>query len=124
ATRAVDGDPNPDYPANTCTHTKGMTDPWWRVDLGSSQPIAEVVITNRDGTYGTQRLWDKTFELRIGEDGTRGGVSNPKCGDVYAIPDARVRSIYCIPAMPGRYLTIKSNVPLLTLCEVEVYTTK
>ena len=31
-----------------CTHTNGETNPWWRVDLGRVEPVAEVNILNRD----------------------------------------------------------------------------
>ena len=33
---------------NKCTHTKLENNPWWRVDLGRVEPVAEVNIVNRD----------------------------------------------------------------------------
>ena len=30
-----------------CTHTKIEDNPWWRVDLGRVEPVAEVNIVNR-----------------------------------------------------------------------------
>ena len=47
ASRAVDGNKNTDWNQGSCMHTNEQNDPWWRVDLGASLPIAEVVITNR-----------------------------------------------------------------------------
>ena len=31
-----------------CTHTNEESSPWWRVDLGRVQPVAEVNLLNRD----------------------------------------------------------------------------
>ena len=33
---------------NKCTHTHVEFKPWWRVDLGRVEPIAEVNIVNRN----------------------------------------------------------------------------
>ena len=35
-------------PALGCMHTEHTTDAWWRVDLGSSEQVIAVAITNRD----------------------------------------------------------------------------
>ena len=32
---------------NKCTHTNFENNPWWRVDLGRVEPVAEVNIVNR-----------------------------------------------------------------------------
>ena len=47
ASVAVDGNKNRDYSQGSCIHTQPQKDPWWRVDLGDSLPVAEVVIVNR-----------------------------------------------------------------------------
>ena len=46
ASNAVDGNRNPDI--SKCTHTLDDNSPWWRVDLGRVEPVAEVNIVNRD----------------------------------------------------------------------------
>jgi len=66
ASRAVDGITTTAYSGGSCTHTNYATDARWRVDLGSSLPVAEVVIVNRAcrdacATYLTN------FEIRIGK---------------------------------------------------------
>ena len=33
---------------NKCTQTNTDNKPWWRVDLGRVEPVAEVNIVNRD----------------------------------------------------------------------------
>ena len=51
---------------SSCTHTTTTTDPWWRVDLGSSVAVAEVRIVNRACSGGCgSRL--SAFEIRIGK---------------------------------------------------------
>ena len=66
ASRAVDGKTSTDYfKENGCTHTDYATDPWWRVDLGTSLPVAEVVIINRD--CGSCGVYSSAFEIRIGK---------------------------------------------------------
>ena len=46
ASNAVDG--NRDTDISKCTHTNEENNPWWRVDLGRVEPVAEVIILNRD----------------------------------------------------------------------------
>ena len=47
ASLAVDGNKNTDWNQGSCMHTLVENNPWWRVDLGASLPISEVVIVNR-----------------------------------------------------------------------------
>ena len=46
ASNAVDGNRDPDI--SKCTHTNEENNPWWRVDLGRVEPVAEVIILNRN----------------------------------------------------------------------------
>ena len=41
-------DGNKGLQSSKCTHTQAESDPWWRVDLGRVEPVAEVNILNRD----------------------------------------------------------------------------
>lgn len=68
ASRAVDGNNRTDYGSNSCMHTNYADDPWWRVDLGESLPVATVVIVNRDcpPAHGCADFM-RTFEIRIGK---------------------------------------------------------
>ena len=66
ASLAVDGNKNRDWNQGFCIHTLQERDPWWRVDLGASLPVAEVVIVNRlcaSSCANTMRA----FEIRIGK---------------------------------------------------------
>ena len=51
SSRAVDGNTNGDFLAGSCTHTTGISQPWWIVDLGVTKPIAKVVLFNRIDSY-------------------------------------------------------------------------
>ncbi|KAL9950901.1 hypothetical protein ACROYT_G043472 [Oculina patagonica] len=121
SSRGVDGISLTNYAEGSCTHTQLEDEPWWRVDLGQVEPISEVYIVNRgDGSWG-YRLSD--FEIRVGTIVSSGGVTNPKCGGTYRIPEAKGLSFFCRPALYGRYVTIRSFLlnEALSVCEVEVY---
>ena len=66
SSRAVDGGTTKRYNQGSCTHSNIQDNPWWRVDLGSSRPVGEVVIVNRDCT-GPCADYLKGFEIWIGE---------------------------------------------------------
>ena len=61
ASNAVDG--NRDTRIGKCTHTRANNNPWWRVDLGRVEPVAEVNIVNR-GDCCWERL--NGAEIRVG----------------------------------------------------------
>ena len=64
-----------------------------------------------------------TFFYTVGSDSSNGGVSNPKCGGPFSVPEGKGLSFFCRPPLYGRYVTIRSlrvDDPL-TVCEVEVY---
>ena len=56
----MDGNSSPD--TNKCTHTRDENNPWWEVDLGRVEPVAEVNIVNRDRL--PERL--NGAEIRVG----------------------------------------------------------
>ena len=58
-------DGNKGLQISKCTHTKysRVGDPWWRVDLGRVEPVAEVNILNRGDCCGA-RL--NGAEIRVG----------------------------------------------------------
>ena len=61
----MDGKTTTDWSEGSCTHTNYATDAWWRVDLGTSLPVAEVVVVNRD--CGSCGAYLSAFEIRIGK---------------------------------------------------------
>ncbi|HZE97969.1 MAG TPA: DUF1553 domain-containing protein [Planctomycetota bacterium] len=55
AKRAIDGNTNGDYNANSVCHTGQEDNPWWEVDLGQASTIDRIVLWNRtDGGDGIQ----------------------------------------------------------------------
>lgn len=63
ASRAVDGNANPQWNGRSCTLTPRLRGAWWRVDLQMMYAVAKVKITNRGDCCWT-RL--KNFEVRVG----------------------------------------------------------
>ena len=62
--RAVDGNSNTQYRGSSCTLTTFVRNPWWKVDLGQVEHVAEVYIVNRGDGLGS-RL--NPFEIRVGK---------------------------------------------------------
>ena len=50
--RAVDGNNDGNYGANSVSHTEGQPQPWWQVDLGSVQGVRNIRIWNRTDCCG------------------------------------------------------------------------
>lgn len=112
ASRANDGNTDGDYFASlSVSVTNEQAQPWWQVDLGSSQPIGEVVLWNRtDSGYGSRLT---NFKLLISED----GVSY----DSFPYPGtAGVRTSFAT-TLVGRYVKVQLNgTNFLQLADVEV----
>ncbi|XP_022810391.1 uncharacterized protein LOC111347407, partial [Stylophora pistillata] len=119
--RAVDRNLDSRYDGLSCTHTLQENGPWWRVDLGSSQPVSEVFVVNRVDECCMNRLYN--IGIHVGDGLEDNGNSNPRCGGLYSMATLHKASFYCKPRKTGRYLNIRldGNGMILTLCEVEVY---
>ncbi|XP_068725982.1 uncharacterized protein [Montipora capricornis] len=122
ASRAVDGDTRTNYPSWTCTHTDFAKDAWWRVDLGASVPVAEVVIVNR---YCRPQLdcvaFMDSFQIKIGNNTS----TSTSCGGTLSMVTGETKSFYCYPPIVGQYVSVvvPGDNKILTICEVEVYST-
>lgn len=73
------------------------------------------------------KLVKKILPYLVGSISIGGGLTNPQCGHTayYSIPEGKGASFFCRPSLYGKYVTVNSllNAPL-TLCEVEVYSTR
>ncbi|XP_038566497.1 fucolectin-1-like [Micropterus salmoides] len=120
AYNAIDGNRNSNYPAGSCTHTIGQTNPWWRVDLLESYIVTSVIITNR-GDCCPERL--NGAEIHIGNSLQDNGAANPVVGVISHIPAGRSLKMAFTTLVEGRYVTVivPGSGKYLTLCEVEVY---
>lgn len=112
ASRAVDGNVNPDYGAGSCTHTNSGVNNWWITDMFYIRQIQTVMVFNRQDCC-SERLTN--YRIRVGNSSNP--FDNPICnnqlltgGGVFGC------NIW------GRYLaiTLESNNPL-TLCEVKAF---
>ena len=66
ASRAIDGNTNPDWGNGSQTHTpENVDNPWWEVDLGSERTLERIVIHNR-GSGFESRL--NGFTLQVLDD--------------------------------------------------------
>ena len=103
--RAVDGNANGNWGANTCTHTNNG-DPWWEVDLGNTYDVRKVTVHHR-----TDCCMERSQGALVTVDGTHlGHIFTCNAGSKLT------------RGATGRHLRISNagNVPL-TLCEVLVY---
>lgn len=63
APRAIDGDTNGDYAANSTTHTEVSDDPWWELDLKETRPVDRIVVWNRTDNGLHIRLAGATVQV-------------------------------------------------------------
>eukprot|EP00058_Branchiostoma_floridae_P027354 XP_002612845.1 hypothetical protein BRAFLDRAFT_118409 [Branchiostoma floridae] len=117
AGRAVDGDVSPRYAENSCTHTAKESNPWWQVDLGKSQCVDRVVVTNREDCC-SERL--EGFTVHVGDNPDV--FKNPTCGGPQSAGGKKLIEVDC-GGKTGRYvgITLKGSMKILTLCEVQVF---
>ncbi|XP_067027638.1 uncharacterized protein, partial [Acropora muricata] len=123
ASLAVDGNKNRDWNQGFCIHTASQKDPWWRVDLGASLPVAEVVIVNRLCTSSSPCANHmNAFEIRIGNDTS----TNTSCGGTLSLDNGETKPFYCDPPIVGRYVSVvvPGTSKVITMCEVEVYSVR
>ncbi|XP_006823092.1 uncharacterized protein LOC102808889 [Saccoglossus kowalevskii] len=121
AERAIDGNDVNIYNMGSCTQTSAEHQPWWMVDLGRSQIVHHVVVTNR-GDCCEKRLDGAV--VTVGD--TADHLANPQCGNQVDFEkqsyDSKIKFL-CDENQVGRYVGVylKDRHGPLTLCEVEVY---
>jgi hypothetical protein len=113
AKRAIDGNTNGDYNANSVCHTGLEDNPWWEVNLGQEMPVEKVVLWNRtDGGDGISSRM-KGYRLVLYENGKKqiderksDGFPNPKTeyafDGVRESPEGRGRGLRRRQAVHGR----------------------
>ncbi|KAI0235237.1 hypothetical protein LSAT2_014282 [Lamellibrachia satsuma] len=126
ANLAVDGNPDGNFNAGSCTATLTTGYPWWAVDFGTERIVSKVKISNRqDHLYS--RLHDFTVGLTDTLPTTTTGPDmspHQVCVIYNGVFPAAAMTLMCKHFPRGRYLFIQINGlkgELLTLCEVEVY---
>ncbi|XP_046698551.1 uncharacterized protein LOC124381178 [Silurus meridionalis] len=114
----IDGNRASSLYSYSCTHTNGLLNSWWRVDLLAVYDISYVIITNRGDAY-SERM--NGAEIHIGKSLVNNGNNNPRCVVISTIAAGASVNYTC--SMRGRYVNviIPNISQYLTLCEVEVY---
>ncbi|XP_073447658.1 uncharacterized protein [Aquarana catesbeiana] len=120
AQNSNDGSLARNYLRAQCSYTKQDEGPWWMVDLKKPHKIMSVAITNRILECCRERIFGA--EIRIGNDPSKGGTSNPSCGVISSIESGETLSFSC-QGMTGQYvtITIPGRAEHLVLCEVQVF---
>jgi len=118
--RAVDGNSANRYSMKSCTQTKAQDNPWWRVNLKTSQSIGSVQIMNRGDCCGS-RL--NGVEVRVGVEDKWNSNKNSKCGCTPKPAQGQISEIDC-KGKKGNYvfLVIPGKKKILTVCEVIIKT--
>ncbi|XP_072276502.1 uncharacterized protein [Pyxicephalus adspersus] len=120
ARNANDGSLANNYLRSQCSYTKMDDGPWWMVDLKKPHKIMSVAVTNRVLECCRERIFGA--EIRIGNNPSNGGKSNPSCGVISSIESGETISFSC-QGMAGQYVsvTIPERSEHLVLCEVQVF---
>ena len=124
SSRAVDGDSNGQYRADSITHTKSETQPWWQVDLASIYSIDSINIWNRTDSCCTTRLSD--FYILVSDnpftsDDLSTTLGQSDVTSIYYEDSAEAPSAININA-EGRYVRVQlSGKNPLSIAEFEVF---
>ena len=74
AERAIDGNNDPQWEHNSCTHTVSQAKAWWRLELPGVYRVSEIQVTNRNAYRDS--LSD--VEILIGNLMANNGNDNPR----------------------------------------------
>ena len=75
AERGIDGNSDPQWEHNSCTHTqRSDTKPWWRLELPGVYRVSEIQVTNRND----YRDYLNGVEIVIGNSLVNNGNDNPR----------------------------------------------
>jgi uncharacterized protein YuzE len=128
SSRAVDGNADPNWAGNSCSHTAaGDKNPWLAVDLGTQYNVVGIELTNRADCCP-----ERENNLIIGLTNTAPNVTPPTgtaitiCGRGPTVATAgQVIKVTCAAgAAPARYVVVMSPQEYLTICEFRVSATE
>ena len=74
AEHSIDGNTDPEYIHNSCSHSDFQANPWWRLELPGAYLVSEIQVTNRN--IGRWRL--NGVEILIGNSLANNGNDNPR----------------------------------------------
>lgn len=123
ASRAIDGNTDPNYGGGSITHTNGEAGGWWEVDLGDSFFLRRIVLWNRVDCC-SHRLTN--FRLSV-LDASRNVVTASDHFTDRTFPAAQSYEIRLPDATRGRFVRIAKLGPdqsgeyWLSLAEVQIF---
>ncbi|XP_077998636.1 uncharacterized protein LOC144451619 [Glandiceps talaboti] len=119
ANRAIDGNVNSNWDGASCSHTNSDQGAWWKVDLGTSHDVYEVIVTNRQDCCRERLL---NAEVRVGNSGNIG--DNIRCGELVGSDRVNDETLIfkCDGLVNGRYVSVQlvDRADFLNVCEVQV----
>ncbi|TNN39309.1 Fucolectin-4 [Liparis tanakae] len=118
ASRAIDGNADPDLYHGSCSHTWKAGQPgWWRLRLPTAHRVASVSVTNR--LTSVTRINDAL--ILVGDSAENNGNNNPRCAVIPSIAAGATRTFPC-GGMVGHLVNLYQTKPgaYLSLCEVQV----
>ncbi|CAL8373263.1 unnamed protein product [Arctogadus glacialis] len=142
AERAIDGNSDPEYKHNSCTHTNSTAKPWWRLELPGVYRVSEIQVTNRNiarerlngvevliGNSMANTIQDAYLQLGLASDAyLQLGLASDAylqlgCAIINDDPGCLTQTVKCL-GMEGKFINFyrSSEIILaLQLCEVKVY---
>nr|XP_020849801.1 pentraxin fusion protein-like [Phascolarctos cinereus] len=102
-----------------CIQTLQENDTWWMADLGSTQTIDSVSITNRKDCCKEQI---NGAMILVGDSPDQGGKFNARCAVVPSLGQGMTHIFSC-GKMKGRYVTIThlGKQKVLSFCDVKIF---
>ncbi|ESO87587.1 hypothetical protein LOTGIDRAFT_166468 [Lottia gigantea] len=119
SSNAVDGNTDSDYRSGSCTHTKNHKDPWWCVDLQSTQQFQSIILYNRK--TNKERL--KGFSIKVSETGECDQSTFESSQVCYKDRSSRSEDIYAVDncnITEGQFIFITVPTGIVSVCEVEI----
>jgi len=114
--------PDGKFDGGTCSHTKNVYDPWWRLDLGATRTLSSVELLNRKDCCA-DRLSGLRVYISDYSSYVKDHPSNKQCGWTLASPNTDWNIFDCGDAISGRYVyaTLYGKRNALTICGVKVF---
>jgi len=106
--RAIDGSSSSAWAFGSCTHTATQTNPWLQVDLGSTQTIKAITLTNR-GDCCNGRL-----------NGASVYVGDKKCATIASVGKGATKLVNCDGVGNTVKVKLEGSRKILTICELRV----
>ena len=122
ASRAIDGNTNGDFLANSVTATNMEINPWWELDLGDVYQIEDINIWNRTDNRPDRlsNFYVFVSDVPFNSNNLNTTINQAGVSNYYQSPNAGTPSVITV-GRTGRYVRVQLNyTEHLTIAEVEV----